>query len=146
MHTFRQLIEAAQPAASVIISVALMLLSGFPMTRLTKLLRLPNVTAYIIAGILIGPYCLDLVPQRIIDGTDFLSDIALAFIAFSTGEFFKLSVLKKKRHEGYADHPARGVRRICLCVCPDLFLFSGWSLPSPSYWRRWLPLLRLPRP
>ena len=47
------------------------------------------------AGILIGPYCLDLVPQRIIDGTDFLSDIALAFIAFSTGEFFKLSVLKK---------------------------------------------------
>ena len=65
------------------------------MTRITKLLRLPNVTAYIVAGILIGPYCLDLVPQRIIDGTDFLSDIALAFIAFSTGEFFKLSVLKK---------------------------------------------------
>lgn len=81
--------------ASVIISVALMLFSGFLMTRITKLLRLPNVTAYIVAGILIGPYCLDLVPQRIIDGTDFLSDIALAFIAFSTGEFFKLSVLKK---------------------------------------------------
>ena len=78
--------------ASVIISVALMLFSGF---LITKLLRLPNVTAYIVAGILIGPYCLDLVPQRIIDGTDFLSDIALAFIAFSTGEFFKLSVLKK---------------------------------------------------
>ena len=81
--------------ASVIISVALILFSGFLMTRITKLLRLPNVTAYIVAGILIGPYCLDLVLQRIIDGTDFLSDIALAFIAFSTGEFFKLSVLKK---------------------------------------------------
>ena len=81
--------------ASVIISVALILFSGFLMTRITKLLRLPNVTAYIVAGILIGPYCLDLVPQRNIDGTDFLSDIALAFIAFSTGEFFKLSVLKK---------------------------------------------------
>ena len=81
--------------APVIISVALMLFSGFLMTRITKLLRLPNVTAYIVAGILIGPSCLDLVPQRIIDGTDFLSDIALAFIAFSTGEFFKLSVLKK---------------------------------------------------
>ena len=81
--------------AAVIISVALMLFSGFLMTRITKLLRLPNVTAYIVAGILIGPYCLDLVPQRIISGTDFLSDIALAFIAFSTGEFFKLSVLKK---------------------------------------------------
>ena len=84
-----------RPVASVIISVALMLFSGFLMTRLTKLLRLPNVTAYILAGILLGPYCLDLVPQRIIDGTDFLSDIALAFIAFSTGEFFKLDVLKR---------------------------------------------------
>ena len=80
---------------TVIISVALMLFSGFLLTRITKRLRLPNVTAYILAGILIGPYCLDLVPQRIIDGTDFLSDIALAFIAFSTGEFFKLSVLKR---------------------------------------------------
>ena len=95
MLQFQQSIESAQPVAAVIISVALMLFSGFLMTRLTKLLRLPNVTAYIVAGILIGPYCLDLVPQRIIDGTDFLSDIALAFIAFSTGEFFKLSVLKK---------------------------------------------------
>ena len=80
---------------TVIISVALMLFSGFLLTRITKRLRLPNVTAYILAGILIGPYCLALVPQRIIDGTDFLSDIALAFIAFSTGEFFKLSVLKR---------------------------------------------------
>ena len=53
------------------------------------------MTAYIVAGILIGPFGLNLVPQNIIDGTDFLSDIALAFIAFSTGEFFKLSVLKK---------------------------------------------------
>ena len=72
-----------------------MLIAGFLLTRVTKLLRLPNVTAYIVAGILIGPYCLNLVPQRFIDGTSFLSDIALAFIAFSTGEFFKLDVLKK---------------------------------------------------
>lgn len=84
-----------QPDVTIIISIALMLFSGFLITRLTKLLRLPNVTAYILAGILIGSYCLNLVPQRIIDGTDFLSDIALAFIAFSTGEFFKLDVLKR---------------------------------------------------
>ena len=89
------LIANTSPVAGVIISVALMLFSGFAMTQLTKLARLPNVTGYILAGILIGPYVLNLVPQRIIDGTDFLSDIALAFIAFSTGEFFKLSVLKK---------------------------------------------------
>ena len=84
------LIANTSPVAGVIISVALMLFSGFAMTRLTKLARLPNVTGYILAGILIGPYVLNLVPQRIIDGMDFLSDVA-----FSTGEFFKLSVLKK---------------------------------------------------
>ena len=72
-----------------------MLFCGFAMTRLTKLLKLPNVTAYITVGILIGPFCLDLIPQNVIDGTDFLSDIALAFIAFSVGEFFKLNTLKK---------------------------------------------------
>lgn len=81
--------------ASVIISIALMLFLGFLMTRLTKKMRLPNVTAYIVTGILIGPYCLDLIPQSVIGGMDFLSDIALAFIAFSTGEFFKLSTLRK---------------------------------------------------
>ena len=90
-----QFIAGLSPVSAIILAVALMLFSGFLMTRLTKLLRLPNVTAYILAGILIGPYVLDLVPQSIIDGTDFLSDIALAFIAFSTGEFFKLSTLKK---------------------------------------------------
>ena len=81
--------------ATVIISIALMLFLGFSMTRLTKRLRLPNVTAYLVVGILIGPFCLNLVPATVIDGMDFLSDIALAFIAFSTGEFFKLSTLKK---------------------------------------------------
>lgn len=80
--------------AVVIISVAIMLLCGFMMTRITKRLKLPNVTAYIVTGILIGPFCLDLIPSTIIDGTAFLADIALAFIAFSTGEFFKLSKLK----------------------------------------------------
>lgn len=80
--------------AVIIISVAIMLICGFLMTRVTKKLRLPNVTAYIIVGILIGPYCLDLIPKSIIEGTEFLADIALAFIAFSTGEFFKFSKLK----------------------------------------------------
>lgn len=79
----------------VIIGISIMLFSGFLMTRITKLLRLPNVTAYIVAGILVGPFCFDLIPKQVIDGTDFISDIALAFIAFSVGEFFKLSSLKK---------------------------------------------------
>jgi len=78
-----------------IISVALMLAAGFLMTRITKRLRLPNVTAYIVGGILCGPYFLNLIPYTVITGTSFLPDIALAFIAFSTGEFFRLSALRK---------------------------------------------------
>ncbi|MBQ2277279.1 MAG: cation:proton antiporter [Clostridia bacterium] len=83
------------PTAVVITSVSLMLFLGFAMTRVTKRLKLPNVTAYILVGVMISPYVFDLVPKEIIEGMDFLSDIALAFIAFSTGEFFRLSILKK---------------------------------------------------
>lgn len=90
-----RLYESASPVAAVIISVALMLFSGFVTTRLTRLFKLPDVTAYIVSGILIGPYCLNLVPANVIQGMDFLPDIALAFIAFSTGEFFKFETLKK---------------------------------------------------
>lgn len=74
--------------AMIIISVSVMLFGGFAMTRITKKLKLPNVTAYILTGILLGPYVFNLVPETIVIGMDFLSDIALAFIAFSTGEFF----------------------------------------------------------
>ena len=66
------------------------------MTRLTKLLKLPNVTGYILAGIIIGPFCLKAVPQNVIEGSAFISDIALAFIAFSAGEFFRFSNFKGK--------------------------------------------------
>ena len=83
------------PTAQTIIAVSIMLFAGFALTRITKLLRLPNVTAYIVSGILIGPFCFDLIPKTVIEGTDFVSDIALAFIAFSVGEFFKLSTLKR---------------------------------------------------
>lgn len=65
------------------------------MTRVTKLCKLPNVTAYIVTGILIGPYCMNLIPRQVVEGTAFLPDIALALIAFSTGEFFKLETLKR---------------------------------------------------
>lgn len=88
-------IEETSPEAIIIISISFIMLFGFLMTRITKKLKLPNVTAYIITGILIGPFCLDLIPSEVIEGMGFLSDIALAFIAFGTGEFFRLSTLKK---------------------------------------------------
>ena len=89
----REMLQTISPAAATIIVLATMLFCGFAMTRLTKLLRLPNVTAYILTGILLGRYCLDVIPTEIIDGMDFLSDVALSFVAFSIGEFFRFSAL-----------------------------------------------------
>ncbi len=94
----------------IIISIAFMLIGGFLMTRITKKLKLPNVTAYIISGIIMGPYCLDLIPDTIITGMDFIADIALAFIAFSTGEFFRFSILKKN-----------GVKVVIITILEALF-------------------------
>ena len=89
------LLQNFSSVSQVIISVAVMLIAGYVMSRLTKKLKLPNVTGYIIAGILIGPYCINIIPANVVEGMSFLADIALAFIAFSTGEFFKMSTLKK---------------------------------------------------
>lgn len=93
MNFFGQTIES--DVAVIIISLSLMLFLGFLATRVTKLLKLPNVTAYILVGIILGPYVLNLIPEKVVDGMKFINDIALAFIAFSTGEFFKFQTLKK---------------------------------------------------
>lgn len=82
-------------ACGIVLSLGIILICGFLMTRLTKLMKLPNVTAYIIVGILIGPFVIKLIPEEFIERTDFISDIALVFIAFAAGEFFKLEVIKK---------------------------------------------------
>lgn len=91
---FFSYLHDGSPVSVGIITIALMLIFGFALTRITKLLKLPNVTAYIVTGILIGPYCLKLVPSIVVEYTAFLPDVALAFIAFSTGQFFRLNALK----------------------------------------------------
>lgn len=88
---------------NVLLSVSIALLAGLIMTRLFKKLKLPSVTAYLIAGVLIGPYCLGALG---ISGLGFnsstdvaklslISEVALGFIAFSIGNEFRLSDLKK---------------------------------------------------
>ena len=91
---FVEYLHQGSPASVAVMTAALMLMFGFALTRITKLLKLPNVTAYIITGIIIGPYCLNLVPSSIADSTAFLPNVALSFIAFSTGQFFRLNALR----------------------------------------------------
>lgn len=79
----------------ILLSLSAILLAGFILTRLTKLAKLPNVTGYIIAGVVIGPHALNLIPDSLIQNMGFISDIALAFIAFGVGRFFRKEVFKE---------------------------------------------------
>ena len=88
---------------TILICLSVALLAGLLLSRLAKLLQLPAVTAYLIAGVLIGPFCLGAfgVPGLgftsldEIEGFGIISDVALGFIAFSIGNEFRLSQLKK---------------------------------------------------
>lgn len=95
LNEFYNSLGGPNSASVIIISIGIMLLGGFLATRITKLLRLPNVTAYILIGICLGPFCLNLMPQTIIDGMEFIPDVALAFIAFGVGENFRFEKLKR---------------------------------------------------
>ncbi len=88
---------------STLLSVSIALLAGLLMTRAFKPLKLPSVTAYLIAGILIGPYCLGNLGIKglgfssgdAVAALSLVSDVALGFIAFSIGSEFRLEELKK---------------------------------------------------
>ena len=73
---------------------ALAMMGGLFMTRLTRLVKLPNVTAYLIAGVLIGPYVFHLVGSETLAGFSVITECALGFIAFSIGDEFKLESLQ----------------------------------------------------
>ena len=87
----------------ILLSLSTALLVGLLLTRLAKLLSLPAVTAYLVTGILIGPFCLGLFNVKGLGFTsldevksfNILCDLALGFIAFSIGNEFRLSQLKK---------------------------------------------------
>ena len=87
--------EGMRIASGIVLSLGIILILGFLMTRLTKLLKLPSVIAYLVVGILIGPCVIDLIPGEFITRSSFISDVALVFVAFTAGEFFKFGVIKK---------------------------------------------------
>ena len=91
----------------ILFSVAIALFAGLIMTRVIKPFGLPAVTGYLIAGVLIGPYCLGALGRALsinclgfasmeyVERFKVISDVALGFIAFSIGNEFRLSQLKK---------------------------------------------------
>ena len=87
----------------VLLSLSIAMLAGLMMSRLTKRFNLPAVTAYLVAGILIGPYCLGrlgieglgFISTENVESFSLISNVALGFIAFSMGSEFHLEELKK---------------------------------------------------
>ncbi len=88
--------------ASIFLSLSIALLSGLLLSRLAKKVKLPAVTAYLVSGVLIGPFVLGAigipgigVTAEQIESFGLISDLALGFIAFAMGNEFRLAQLKK---------------------------------------------------
>ena len=87
---------------SSLLVLAVALMAGLMLSRVAKLMKLPAVTAYLVAGILIGPYCLGafgisglgFTSMDNVKAFGIVSDVALGFIAFSIGNEFRLAQLK----------------------------------------------------
>ena len=110
-------------ASGIIISLGVILILGFLMTRLTKLLRLPNVIAYLVVGIIIGPSLINLIPGEFITRTSFISDVALVLVAFNAGEFFKLDQIKKSIGKAIAITAIECVATFALIFALCFFIF-----------------------
>ncbi|MDD6479507.1 MAG: cation:proton antiporter [Oscillospiraceae bacterium] len=86
-----------------LLSLSIAVLTGLMLSRVAKLFKLPAVTAYLVAGILVGPYCLGafgveglgFVSMGDVKSYSIICDVALGFIAFSIGNEFRLAQLKK---------------------------------------------------
>lgn len=87
----------------VLLSLSIALFAGLMLSRLAKLVQLPAVTAYLVAGVLVGPFCLGafgvsglgFTSKAELDSLKIISEVALGFIAFAIGNEFRLAQLKK---------------------------------------------------
>ena len=94
---------------NTLLAVSIALLGGLLMTRAFKPLKLPAVTAYLIAGVLVGPYCLGAIgfdsigfgSMDAVHTLQIVSDVALGFIAFSIGNEFRLEDLKQTGKQAF---------------------------------------------
>lgn len=80
---------------NIFTSLAIALFLGLLSSKCMKIIRLPNVTGYLVIGLIAGPYCLKLLSLEVIEQFSVIPEIALGLIAFSIGAEFKLDYLKK---------------------------------------------------
>ena len=112
----------------VLLNVSIALLAGLLMTRIFKKLRLPDVTAYLIAGVIIGPYCLGsfgvlglgFSSMEEVEMLSLISKVALGFIAFSIGNEFRIADLKKIGKQAFS---IGIMQAVAATICVDVALF-----------------------
>lgn len=80
---------------NMLLALSLALIVGLFFSRVIRLIHLPNVTAYLVGGLLVGPSVLGLLPQDAVASLSVLTDVALGFIAYSIGAEFRLSYLRQ---------------------------------------------------
>ena len=80
---------------NTLLLVGITMMAGLIMSRAAKLVKLPNVTAFLVAGLIIGPCVAGIISREQAESMGIISEAALGFIAYSIGGEFKLSYLKK---------------------------------------------------
>lgn len=116
-------------SAQVFLSISVCALAGLLLSRVCKIFKLPAVTGYLIAGILVGCFCLGSIELpggyylgfhakdfSDIHGFEMICDIALGFIAFSIGSEFKLSELKKTGKQATIIGILQAVATTLVCI------------------------------
>jgi Kef-type K+ transport system membrane component KefB len=78
-----------------ILSVGLILMAALPAGHLAQLARVPEVTGYLLVGVVLGPATLDLISHENITTLSFLSDVALGLILFNIGAIFEASNFRR---------------------------------------------------
>ena len=112
---------------SALLYIGIMLAAGLAFGRLAKLAKLPNVTGYLVAGLIIGPYVLGVIPENVVGNMSVISDMALGFIALSIGGEFKFSYFKRVGARPVVIAVLEGVLAIVFVVAG--LLLAGWPLP-----------------
>ena len=80
---------------NVLLALSIAFAMGLFFSRLIRYVRLPNVTAYLLAGLVVGPYVLGVFTPEMNADLAVISDVALGFIAYSIGSEFKISYLRE---------------------------------------------------
>ncbi len=80
---------------SILLSLGAATLIGLIFNRIVKLLGLPNVTGYLVAGVIIGPCFFQIIPHEFLGELQLLVNVALGFIAFSIGGEFHLAKIRR---------------------------------------------------